>query len=69
MQRYLTGLNDADRQQYRTEVLSTTAADLRAFGDVLAQVVDVGEVVVLGSGEAIRQAKTDGLAIAIQKVL
>ncbi len=69
MQRYLTGLNDADRQQYRNEVLNTTVADFRAFSDILAQVVDAGEVVVLGSGQALRQAETDGLEIAIQKVI
>ena len=53
MIRHLTGLDDALRQRIREEILSTTAADFRAFADVLAQVNEHGHVVVLGSAEAI----------------
>jgi Zn-dependent M16 (insulinase) family peptidase len=34
--RYLTGDTDESRQQYRDEVLSTTAKDFKTFGEVLA---------------------------------
>jgi presequence protease len=53
LQRYLVGRTDAARQQLRDEVLSTTAADFKAFGETLAGVADQGQVVVLGSAEAI----------------
>jgi Zn-dependent M16 (insulinase) family peptidase len=56
LSRYLIGLTDEARQQYRDEVLSTTAADFRAFGEVLAAVNEHGVVVVLGSAEAINAA-------------
>lgn len=53
LQRYLVGRTDEARQKIRDEVLSTTAADFRAFGETLAGVADQGQVVVLGSAEAI----------------
>ncbi len=56
MIRHLIGYTDDLRQQYRDEVLSTTAADFKAFGEVLAQLNETGLVVVLGSSEAIEQA-------------
>ncbi len=42
LSRHLIGLTDEARQQYRDEVLSTTAADFKAFGEVLAQVNENG---------------------------
>lgn len=59
LSRYLIGLTDEARQQYRTEVLSTSAADFKAFGEVLAQVNENGIVVVLGSADAINAANED----------
>ena len=53
---YLAGDTDEARQQYRDEVLSTTAKEFKSFGDVLAAVKEKGEVVVLGAQEAIEQA-------------
>jgi hypothetical protein len=40
-------------------VLGTTAADFRAFADVLDRVKDHGHVVVLGSREAIAEANAE----------
>lgn len=56
MSRHLIGESDAQRQQYRDEVLGTTTADFKALGEVLAQVNDAATVVVLGSAEAIAKA-------------
>ncbi len=56
MSRHLIGESDAQRQQYRDEVLATTTADFKAFGEVLAQVNDAATVVVLGSADAIMKA-------------
>ena len=68
--RYLTGETDEQRQQYRDEVLSTTTADFKALGEVLAQVNDDGVVVVLGSAAAIAKANEgrDGW-LGVKKVM
>ena len=44
------------RQQRRNEVLSTTAADFRAFAEVLEWVNEEGRVVVMGSQKALESA-------------
>ncbi len=54
--RHLIGETDSTRQQRRDEILSTDAADFRAFADVLDEVRDHGQVVALGSADAIRAA-------------
>jgi presequence protease len=59
MQRYLIGDTDAARQRMREEILSTTAADIRNFGDAMAQVAAKGRVVVLGSEQAIETANAE----------
>ena len=56
LQRYLLGETDAYRQQVREEVLGTTAADFRAFGQALESFANAGHIVVLGSKTAIEQA-------------
>jgi Zn-dependent M16 (insulinase) family peptidase len=56
MSRYLTGESDESLQRLRDEVLSTTASDFRALGEVLEQLNDDGLVVVMGSQEAIDEA-------------
>jgi presequence protease len=56
MVRHLTGYTDEARQAYREQILTTTAADFKAFADVLAQVRDNGRIVVLGSADAIKAA-------------
>ncbi len=68
--RHLTSDTDEFRQQYRDEVLSTTAKDFKAFGEVLAGVKDQGEVVVLGSPSAIEQANAErGEWLKVVKVM
>ncbi|HOT90744.1 MAG TPA: insulinase family protein [Anaerolineae bacterium] len=68
--RYLIGYSDAARQQYRDEVLSTTVADFRAFADVLDRLNTTGEIVVLGSPDAIAAAQAEwGVDFTITKVL
>ena len=59
MQRHLIGDTDAMRQRMREEMLSTTAADIRNFGDAMAQVAAKGRVVVLGSEQAIEGANAE----------
>ncbi|MGC9395574.1 MAG: insulinase family protein [Anaerolineae bacterium] len=68
--RYLIGYSDEARQQYRDEVLSTTAADFHAFADVLDQMTEAGEVVVVGAADAIAKAEAEGaIDFTITKVL
>jgi presequence protease len=59
MQRHLIGDTDAARQRMREEILSTTAADIRNFGDAMAEVAARGRVVVLGSEQAIEAANAE----------
>jgi Zn-dependent M16 (insulinase) family peptidase len=68
--RYLTGYSDEERQEIRDEILSTTTEDFKAFGKALEKVIDNGQVVVLGSAEAIDAAnqEREGFLI-VKKVL
>ncbi len=59
MTRHLIGYTDARRQQFRDEVLSTTARDFKLFADVLAGIQEHGVVVVLGSQAAIENADAE----------
>ena len=54
--RHLIGETDETRQRRRDEILSTDAGDFRAFADVLDEVRDRGQVVALGSVDAIQGA-------------
>jgi Zn-dependent M16 (insulinase) family peptidase len=69
--RWLVGDTDAERQQKREEVLSTTVNDFRQFGHILKRVNEQGIVGVLGSAEAIEAANKErgGNWLQIQKVL
>ncbi|MFN8596539.1 MAG: insulinase family protein, partial [Anaerolineae bacterium] len=58
MIRELIGYSQAHRQQFRNEVLATTAQDFKAFAEVLNNVARYGDVVVLGSNDALEQANT-----------
>ena len=70
LQRYLVGYTDERRQALRDEVLSTTAADFRAFADVLDGLQKTGLIVVVGSQEALADANAErGGMFAISKVL
>jgi Zn-dependent M16 (insulinase) family peptidase len=61
LNRYLMGVSDEERQQIRDEILGTTVQDLRAFADFIDAVAREGDVVVLGSADAISQA--GGMAV------
>lgn len=67
--RYLTGETDEWLQQYRDQVLSTTVDDFRHLADVLAAANAAGEIVVLGSQEALAAANKEGLGLAVTKVM
>jgi Zn-dependent M16 (insulinase) family peptidase len=67
--RYLTGETDERLQKFRDEVLSTTTADFHALADALEQVNAAGDVVVLGSREALEAANAEGLRLAVTKVM
>jgi Zn-dependent M16 (insulinase) family peptidase len=70
MQRHLIGDTDAARQTMREEILSTTAAEIRSFADVLAQVAATGRIVVLGSEPAIAAANVQrGNFLSVTKVM
>ena len=71
MVRHLIGITDERRQQHRDEILATTAADFKAFVEVLEAVSQQGQVVVMGSHEAIEAANNErgGNWLKIQKVL
>ena len=65
MVRYLTGDDDEKRQRLREQVLSTRAADFKAFAEVLEDANQQGLVVVLGSRESIEAVDW----LEVQKVL
>src|SRR5258706_335863 len=70
MTRHLIGYTDEQRQQIRDEILGTTAQDFKSFGETLEAVAKHGEIVVLGSAEAIEKAnqERDGL-LEVKKVM
>jgi Zn-dependent M16 (insulinase) family peptidase len=57
--RYLIGYTDEDRQRFRDEILTTTAAHFKDFGEVLEEIKEKGLVVVMGSPEAIEAANAE----------
>lgn len=70
MIRYLLGITDEVRQQYRDEVLSTTVADFKAFAQVLDRLNEKGLVVVMGSPEALAAAnESRGNLLQVTKVM
>jgi len=70
LMRYLLGESEADRQQTRDQILSTTAQDFRAFADVLEAVKAQGRVVVMGSQGALENANASrGDWLKLQKVM
>ena len=70
MLRHLTHYTDKIRQQTRDEVLGTRVKDFKQFADVLERVAQNGEVVVLGSAEAIHKANAEkGQFLEVKKVL
>ncbi len=70
LQRYLIGYSDAARQQYRDEILGTTAADFAALADAVEKVNEAGRIVVLGSADALENARAEGaVPFVLTKVL
>jgi Zn-dependent M16 (insulinase) family peptidase len=70
LNRHLTGMTEKKRQQLRDEVLGTTAADFKAFADVLDMVKAKGQVVVLGSSDAIKNANAQrNIQLKVTKIL
>ncbi len=70
MTRQLVGYNDEMRQQLRDEVLATTPKDFKAFGEALEALAKSGEIVVLGSAEAIEKANQQRAGLLdVKKVL
>ena len=67
--RYLTNETDEYLQAYRDQVLGTTVADFHALADAVERVAEVGEVVVLGSAEALAKANEEGVGLEITKVM
>jgi hypothetical protein len=70
MVRYLTRYTDEERQRIREEVLSTDVNDFKQFARVLAELNQAGEVVVLGSAEAIEKANKEKAGfLQVKKVM
>lgn len=59
MSRFLLQYDDEFRQKFRNEVLHTTAKDFNNFGDILHEAARAGEIVVLGSADAIEKANQE----------
>jgi Zn-dependent M16 (insulinase) family peptidase len=70
MQQYLAGETDEIRRRRRDEILGADVTDFRAFADALAELTAYGQVVVLGSEQAIQaaNARRPGL-LHISKVI
>jgi len=70
MIRYLVGETDPLRQQHRDQLLGTTVADFKSFGEVLHKVNEAGKVVVVGSQEALQAANQEREGwLTVQKLL
>lgn len=59
MTRRLTGLTEKLRQEWRDQVLAAKNSDLQRLGDIFAEVVEKGRVVVLGSKAALERARAE----------
>ncbi len=70
MIRHLLGINDEWRQKFRDELLGTRAEDFTRLAPVLERASAVGQVVVLGSADAINSAnKENPNWLRVQKIL
>ena len=67
--RTLSNETDESLQAYRDEALGTTVADFHALAEVVERVAVEGDVVVLGSAEALAAANADELGLEITKVM
>jgi hypothetical protein len=70
MTRTLIGMTDARRQQFRDEVLGVNVNDFNSFGEAMGELAHHGEIVVLGSAEAIEKANKERINLLnVKKVL
>ncbi len=70
MVRRLIDYTDEARQQYRTELLATTAEDFKAFARVARQVAESGSIVVVGAPAAIQAAdEARGIGFEVTKLI
>jgi Zn-dependent M16 (insulinase) family peptidase len=70
MVRHLTHYTDEQRQKIRDEVLAASVRDFKQFAEILAPLAEKGEIVVLGSAEAIEKANQErGGLLDVKKVL
>ena len=69
LQRTLTNETDDTLQAFRDQVLSTTPADFHRLAGALEQVAATGDVVVLGSAEALEKANGEGVGLEVTKVM
>lgn len=68
MLRFLVGITEAERQKVRDEVLATSAEDFHAFADVLDAAREAGQLSILGSEKALREAQ-EAADLELVKVL
>jgi len=66
MVEYLSGETQADRQQWRDQVLSCTPQDFKEFGEKLEKVSKDGSVCVVGSEGALEGANKEGAKLKIE---
>jgi Zn-dependent M16 (insulinase) family peptidase len=59
MQRHLIGITDDMRQETREQLLSTTLADFKAFGEVLQSALADAKVAVVGGPGALEKANDE----------
>jgi presequence protease len=70
MVRHLTHYTDDERQRIREEVLGASVTDFKRFAEILEQVAQKGEIVVLGSADAIEKANTERAGLLeVKKVM
>ncbi len=70
MLQYLTGNTPEERQKTRSQILGAGAGDFRAFAEILKKAAETGEIIVMGSPEAIEKAGAEGLSFgAVTRVL
>jgi hypothetical protein len=70
LSRSLLGYDDVRRQKFRDDVLNTSPEDFKAFGAILTEVAQTGDVVVLGSADTIEKANHDRQGfLDVKKVL
>lgn len=69
MEWYLSHITDEQRQRRRDQILNASAADFRAFADVLDYVTENGQIAVLGSAQALEAAAPEIAGLEVTKVL